>query len=317
MSSCQSTCTDAQRQAIRARALELGFAACGFARAEPVDDVARMRYDDWISSGRNDCMEYTERYRDVRNDPRLLLDGARTVISLAMNYYPQDFQNPEAVQFAYYAYGSDYHDVVKRQLFALGAFIKDLTGAESRACVDTAPIREKYWAQRAGIGFVGRNNLLIIPRRGSYFFLGELVTTLEVTPDEPCTETCGDCRLCETRCPGGALSGGKAVDASRCLSCQLIEQRGDLPEWVSRRIGNRIYGCDECQKCCPHNRHATPTGIADFALRDGLRDITEADIAAMSDEQFRALFRGSAVKRVKLPTLQRNLRSMKKREGDG
>lgn len=312
MNSAESTCFEHQREAVRAHALQLGFTACGFARAEPVGREAQERYDNWISSGHNDCMDYTERYREVRNDPRLLLEGAKTVICVAMNYYPRVKQDPEAPQFAYYAYGSDYHDVVKRQLFALAAFIKQLTGAESRACVDTAPIREKYWAQQAGIGFVGRNNLLIIPNKGSYFFLGELVTTLDVTPDPPCTLDCGNCRLCEKLCPGGALSDGRALDASRCLSCQLIERRGDLPDWVSERIGNHIYGCDECQKCCPHNRFATATDIADFDIREPIRHITPDRISQMSDEEFRAIFRGSAVKRIKLPTLKRNLQSIRK-----
>ena len=316
MTSSQSTCDPSLKETIRQKALQIGFSACGFAKAEPVDSLAKKRYDDWINAGRNDCMDYTERYRDVRDDPRLLIDGAKTVISTATNYYPKTFQSSNSPQFAYYAYGSDYHDVVKKKLFELAAFIKRISGAESRVCVDTAPIREKYWAQRAGIGFVGRNNLLILPGRGSYFFLGEIVTTLSAEPDQPCGDSCGDCRLCETRCPGHALSGGQAVDAARCLSCQLIEQRGELPQWVGGRIGNRIYGCDECQKCCPHNRGAVPTDIEEFSLREGIKNISREEIDSMSDERFRDLFKGSAVRRIKLPNLKRNLHTMQNGDGD-
>lgn len=301
------------KESIRSKALELGFTACGFAKAEPVDAVAQKRYEDWIDEGHNDCMDYATRYCDVRNNPTLLLEGAKTVISVAMNYYPRTFQDSDAPQFAYYAYGSDYHDVVKLRLFALAEYIKISTSEDSRVCVDSAPIREKYWAQRAGIGFVGRNNMLIVPGKGSYFFLGEIVTTLDLNPDEPCTLTCGDCRLCEKVCPGGALKGGKAVDASRCLSCQLIEQRGSMPEWVRNKIGNRIYGCDECQKCCPHNQNPVPTDIEEFAIREKIRHITEAEIDAMTDDDFRSIFRNSAVKRIKLATLKRNLSYLSKK----
>lgn len=311
MISSQYQCCDEIKEKIRAKALELGFSACGFAKVEPVDTVARQWYAKWLDSGHNGCMDYASRYCDIRNNPALLLDDAATIISVALAYYPRTFQDADAPQFAYYAYGTDYHEVVKKRLFALASFIKELSGADSRACVDSAPIREKYWAQRAGIGFVGRNNLLILPGKGSYFFLGELVTTLPLVPDNPCTSTCGDCRLCEKACPGGALSGGNAVDAARCLSCQLIEQRGVLPEWVSKKIGNRVYGCDECQKCCPHNRHAQPTTVDEFTIREQIRHITYDKIDKMTEEEFRTIFSHSAVKRIKLPTLKRNNKAKK------
>lgn len=302
----QYRCSDDIKEKIRAKASELGFAACGFAKVEPVDAVAQEWYEQWLSAGHNDCMEYASRYCDIRNNPALLLEGAKTVISVALAYYPRSFQDVEAAQIAYYAYGTDYHEVVKKRLHMLAACVKELADADCRICVDSAPIREKYWAQRAGIGFVGRNNLLILPGKGSFFFLGELVTTLALQPDNPCDMTCGDCLLCEKACPGGALSGGKALDASRCLSCQLIEQRGELPEWIGGKIGNRVYGCDECQKCCPHNRCPQPTDVEEFALREPLRHITHDEIAEMTDEQFRTIFSHSAIKRIKLTALKRN-----------
>ena len=157
---------------IKVEAEKLGFDACGLALAEPVDEAAMRRYGEWVSSGKNGCMQWAQNYMDVRENPQLLLDGARSVIVVAMNYYPQVFQKPEAPQFAYYAYGRDYHEVMKHRLWRLGEFIERETGCQSRACVDSAPLRERYWAQRAGIGFMGWNNQLIIPGKGSYFFLG-------------------------------------------------------------------------------------------------------------------------------------------------
>lgn len=294
------------REAVRREALAAGFDACGFARAEPVEAWAVEQYDRWIADGANDCMEYAARYRDVRNDPRLLLDGATTIISVAMNYLPPVRQQADRPQFALYAYGRDYHEVVKERLFRLAAFIEKKTGCKSRPCVDTAPIRERYWARRAGIGFVGRNNMLIILGRGSFFFLGELVTTLELPPDEPCTLSCGDCGRCEAACPGDALHGGSAVDARRCLSCQLIERRGELPDRVTGVVGNRVYGCDTCQLVCPHNACAVPSQEPDFAPSPEFLSLTRRAIAEMTPSLFRRIFSHSAVRRTRLDGLRRN-----------
>ena len=295
--------------AIKRRAAELGFDACGFAVAEAVDAESQQRYDAWIAAGKHFAMTYAERYADVRSDPRLLLDGARTMISLAMNYFPAIEQDAQALQIARYAFGRDYHEVLRERLEQLAAFIAGNWGAECRVCVDTAPIREKYWAQRAGVGFVGRNNLLIIPGKGSFFFLGEVVTTLALQPDEPCRLHCGSCHRCVEACPGGALSAdGSALDASRCLSCLLIEYRGEqLPEWVADAKGNRLYGCDQCQLVCPHNASAQPTAVADFAPRHDILSLTPAAVEAMTQECFSRLFAHSAIKRVKLAGLKRNL----------
>ena len=305
MDSCRSVSCDV-REAVRAKALSIGFDACGFACAEPVEQWAVEQYDRWIAAGHNDCMEYAARYRDVRNNPRLLLDGAKTIICVAANYLPAKRQPAYAPQFALYAYGRDYHEVLKERLLLLASFIAKTTGCQSRPCVDTAPLRERYWARKAGIGFIGRNNALILPGRGSFFFLGELVTTLEVKPDEPCSLTCGDCHRCEAACPGGALHDGAALDARQCLSCQLIERRGDLPQWVAAAVGNRVYGCDTCQLVCPHNRNAMPTTIPDFAPSEEFLSLTHEDIACMPPAKFRHLFAHSAVRRTKLEGLHRN-----------
>ena len=291
---------------IKEMAHKLGFDACGIARASRVDDEALLRYHEWLAGGKNGCMQWAENNMEVRDNPEMLLEGAKSVIVVAMNYFPQVFQPADAPQFAYYAYGRDYHEVLKRKLWQLGEFIEKETGCLSRACVDSAPLRERYWAQRAGVGFQGWNNQLIIPGKGSYFFLGVLVTTLEIEPDEPCQEQCMQCGACEKACPSGALHCGEAVDARRCLSCLTIEHKGELPEWVGDVIGNRVYGCDECQKCCPHNSNAMGNTTPEFQPKPEFLALTRSAILEMTQEQFSSIFSHSAVKRAKLAGLQRN-----------
>lgn len=299
--------SDGIAQRIRAEAISLGFDAIGFAKAEPVSDVASREYSQWIEARHHGSMAYMERYSDVRRDPRLLLDGARTVIALALNYYPTVKQDATAPLIAYYAYGRDYHEVVRQRGRELARWLAEEYGAASRVCVDTAPLRERYWAQRAGLGFIGRNNALIIPGRGSWFFLGFLITTLEVEPSKACKGSCGACHRCVDSCPASALSGDGAVDAQRCLSCLTIENREErLPEGT--RLGRRLYGCDTCQVVCPHNSQARPTTIPEFQPSEAILHLTDADVAALTDERFRELFRHSAVRRVKPWQLQRNLR---------
>ena len=292
---------------IKSQAASLGFDACGFATATPVDDEAVARYDQWIELGHNGCMEWAARHRDLRSAPSKLLDGAQTVISLALNYYPSHFQPPDALKVAYYAYGRDYHEVLREKLTELARFIEQISQCTTRPCVDSAPIRERYWAQRAGLGFIGRNNCLIIPGKGSYFFLGEIVTTLQLPPDEPCPLTCGDCGKCIAACPSGALTGDGAADASRCLSCLLIEDHAEeLPDWVSDVADGRVVGCDECQLCCPHNAHAAATRVADFEPTQAVMTLTRDRIAAMTSGDFRRTFAHSAISRLRPKMLRRN-----------
>lgn len=296
------------KEEIREYASECGFDACGFAEAHPADAAAAGEYRRWIAEGKHFCMDYLDRYSDVRDDPRLLLDGARTVISFALNYYPSQFQPDDAPQFAYYAYGKDYHDVVKAKLRDVAAFITERWDASCRVCVDTAPVRERYWAQQAGIGFVGRNNQLILPGRGSYFFLGEIVTDLQVEPDKPCGASCGDCRLCVDACPAEALPGDYgALDARRCISCITIEYRGDFTLEKAAVLGNRVYGCDECQKACPHNRFARPSKTMEFLPSPEFLAMSYDSLSRLTEDGFRRLFKGSAVKRAKYSGLMRNI----------
>lgn len=292
---------------IKSQALSLGFDACGFAAATVVDEEAVLHYDRWLELGHNGCMQWAAGHQDLRHDPTLLLEGAQTVISLAMNYYPTRFQDPEALRVAYYAYGRDYHEVLREKLTELAHFIEEITGCTTRPCVDSAPIRERYWAQRAGIGFIGRNNCLILPGKGSFYFLGEILTTAQLTPDEPCTLTCGDCNKCVENCPSGALETEGAADCTRCLSCLLIENHDqELPEWVGQVVGNRVVGCDECQLCCPHNVHATATSVEDFSPTDAVMTLTRERINGMTAGEFKRTFAHSAIARVRSKGLRRN-----------
>ncbi len=292
---------------IESLSAELGFDAWGVARAEQVANDAARRYRSWVDSGENGCMQWAANHSELRNDPTLLMPGAKSVLVFAANYFPARMRKPELPRFAYYAYGEDYHKVLRRKLKVITRLITQTTGHLCRICVDSAPIHERYWARMAGLGFIGLNNALIIPGKGSYFFLGIILTSLELPASEPCRLSCGECRLCIRSCPAGALTEGKPVDARRCLSCLTIEHSGPLPRWTSQVIGNRAYGCDTCQQCCPHNRHAKPTRIAEFEPSPEFLNLTDAQILAMTDHDFQRIFGRSAVRRAGLERLQRNL----------
>lgn len=298
-SRCQCHSSD-----LRPLADSLGITALGTARLAPVDDAVMRSYAEWIDSGKHGGMAYLDRYHDIRRDPELLLPGAKSIIVAAFNYYPARRQPAEAPQFAYYAYGRDYHDVVRDRLKQLAAEIESRWGGSSRVCVDTAPLFERYWAVKAGIGVRGLNSQLIIPGKGSYFFLGEILTTLDIEPDRPSAGDCGRCGACIKACPAGAIGADGVVDASKCLSYLTIEHRGELPEGIN--LGNRVYGCDECQKACPHNRRAVPTDITEFAPSDVFLSIDLEKLKNLDAEGFSALFRHSAVRRAKLAGLIRN-----------
>lgn len=300
-----SPCSD-MAQGIKALARDLGFDACGFAQAGPVGKEVVYAYEQWLAQGKNACMQWAGNYLDLRFDPQQLFPGTKTVICLAMNYLPGKLLPHDAPQFARYAYGRDYHEIVRDKARAIAQFILDSTGCNCRVCVDSAPMLERYWAQRAGLGFMGLNKMLIIPHRGSYFFLSEILTTLELPADEPCTLTCGSCRACEEHCPAGALHDG-VLDARRCLSCQTIENHDEsLPAGVQDAMGNHIYGCDECQLCCPHNRWAVPSRIEEFQPSEEFLNLTLEHIQSMTRDEFNRIFRHSPVKRAKLAGLQRN-----------
>ncbi len=300
------------REVIRHEALSLGFDACGFARVEVVDTVTQTDYRQWLEAGNHAQMKYLANHLDLRDNPALLHPNARTVICVALNYYPAQHSAPGNPRFAYYAYGKDYHDVVREKLKQLAQFIQPYSLESGRICCDTAPVRERYWAMRAGIGFIGKNGQLIIPGKGSYFFLGELLTTLDLPPDNPIPASCGDCTRCLDSCPTHALFTPGKLDARRCISCQTIENREEIAPEVASRMGNRIYGCDTCQLCCPHNQGAQPTNCPELAPSKAFLSLDEAKLEEMTPDDFSRIFRHSAVKRAKYTGLKRNFEIWKK-----
>ena len=285
--------------------LDAGACAAGFARACPVSDQARDLYDGWIAKGCHGAMSYLDRYHDVRCDPRLLMPDASTVIVAAFNYTPLRVQPSGVPRIAAYALGRDYHEVVRERLEAAAAGIRDVYGGVTRVCVDTAPIRERYWAVRAGVGFIGVNNQLIVPGVGSMCFLGEIIWSVEVDPDEPSAGCCDGCLRCVAECPGGAIAPDGSFDARKCHSYLTIEYRGELPDDL--RLGDRVYGCDVCQSVCPHNIGAPATSIAEFHAKDEIMCLDAEKLRQMAPEEFSRIFRHSAVKRTRLSGLQRNL----------
>ena len=296
---------------IKKEALRLGFDACGISPAD--NSGEEERYMKWIADNWHADMNYMARNIDKRIDPRLLVDGAKSIISIALNYYPHKKQASHAPQFAYYAYGKDYHDVIRGKLKELFDFIAakqpNVTG---RYFSDSAPVLERFWAAQAGIGFVGKNSLLIIPGKGSYFFLGELIIDIELDYDKPIPENCGSCTRCLDGCPTGAIEEPYKVDANKCISYQTIENRGEISSHVAPRLKNYVFGCDICQKVCPWNRASTPHTTHEFMPNDSFMDLDLKKLLEMEEEEYREIFKGSAVKRTKFSGLKRNVIAVSK-----
>lgn len=307
-----TTPTDSEiKEAVRRLVLDAGASRVAFAEATETSDADRRVMAEWLDAGRHGEMGYMERYGDLRSDPRLLLDGAKTVICCAFDYR-QAASHP---LFADYAIGLDYHEVIRQRLSVAAAEITGRWGGETRICVDTAPIRERYWAAASGLGFIGLNGQIIVEGIGSKVFLAEILWTEAIIPDRPAErQNCGNCGACVRACPGNALDGRCGVDARRCLSYLTIEYRGKLPDGL--RLNGRIYGCDICQDVCPHNRRDAATAIDEFRPSPELQALTAEDIIEMEPQDFNRLFRHSAVKRTKLTGLQRNALSLLRLDQD-
>lgn len=299
------------RERLRSRILDTGAAAVGFAAAAPLPADARERFSQWIANGRHGNMDYMSRHEPLVADPATVLEGVRTVISIAYPYYPPVRRDPQLPRIALYAYGRDYHKTIRSRLRALCREVEAEFDAATRICADTAPVAERYWAMRSGIGRLGRNGCIIIDGHGSYVFLSEILTSLSLPPNEPSTRTCLDCGACQRACPGNAIQPDGTVDSRLCLSYLTIEHRGKMTAEQSRVMQSpdgraTLYGCDICQKVCPHNRDVPPTTIADFSPRLGMLTIDAADIAAMSEEQWDEFTRGSAMRRADFAALRRH-----------
>lgn len=299
-------------QQIKDFAHSLGFDACGICKAESITDAEKQYAKAWLNNGYQADMHYMENHFDKRCDPTLLVEGAKSVICVALNYYPEQKQAETHPQFAYYAYGKDYHDVMKDKLNKLFDYIKSLIpNIEGRAFCDTAPVLERYWAAKAGIGFIGKNSLLIIPKKGSYFFLGELIVDVELEYDTPLSLSCGNCTRCLDACPTKAIVEPKVINANRCISYQTIENKGEIGETIIPDLNNRFYGCDICQQVCPYNRYARPNKTPEFAPSEAFLSLSLERLESLSIEEYQHVFKGSAVKRAKYSGLMRNLKALK------
>jgi epoxyqueuosine reductase len=301
---------------IKTRALELGFSACGITKAEHLEkDEVRLK--NWLLHGYQGGMSYMERNMEKRTDPRLLCEGAKSVITVLLNYYPTEpLPEENNYKIARYAYGRDYHDVIKDKLKKLVEDIKleignwklEIGNLSARAFVDSAPVLDKAWAERAGLGWIGKNTCLIHPKMGSFLFVGEIISNLELEYDDSkVNDLCGGCTRCIDACPTGALVGPRELDARKCISYLTIEYKGELPESEKEKFQGWIFGCDICQTVCPWNRFAKPTQIEAFRPSEELKSMDKEKWHALDKVQFQKLFKGSAVKRAKFEGLRRNI----------
>jgi epoxyqueuosine reductase len=297
---------------VRARALEVGFDLCGVARAERHPRLARLA--DWIHQGLAGEMTYLRGSLDDRLDPARVLPTVRSIVSVAAVYnttapLSASVSDPERVAIARYAWGDDYHDVLKTRLRALLAWMAGEAGKgfEALTMADNGPVQERVFAEQAGLGWIGKNTCLINPQLGSWIFLGEILTNLDLEPDDPGVDQCGTCVRCLEACPTGAIPAPYVVDATKCLSYATIELRGDVPEQLRRAVGPQIFGCDICQDVCPWNRRAAVSDDAAWQPRDGLAHPKLIDLCQRSDEDWRGVIEDSALRRAGLRRLRRSL----------
>lgn len=302
-----------KKRLIVGEAKKLGFARIGFARASSLDHSAH-NLAKWLDLGYQGEMTYMENHFDLRTDPRNLVQNAKTVIVLSFNYATKETQKDiTAPKIAKYAYGKDYHNVLKKKLKKLFSFVQSVcNGCLGRYFTDSAPILERDWAELAGLGWKGKNTLLIHPQAGSYFFLAEIIIDAELPYDSPMRDYCGSCRKCIDACPTDAIhEKGYLLDARRCISYLTIELRKNIPEEFKDKMDQWAFGCDICQDVCPWNRFSKPHNEPDFFPKQDLLDMKEESWYAIKEEEFNNLFEGSAVKRTGYNGFMRNLLFLK------
>jgi epoxyqueuosine reductase len=299
---------------LKEKARSLGFFLCGIARAELMQEEA-VNLEKWLSQNYHGEMTYMANHFDKRIDPTVLVPQAKSVISLAYNYFQEEKQSDdEAPKIAMYAYGKDYHKVVRKKLNQLFGWIKETFGdVDGRVFVDSAPILERDWAKRSGLGWVGKNTMLIHPKKGSYFFLAEIILDLDFQYDHPISDYCGTCTRCIDACPTEAINPkGYFMDGSKCISYLTIELKNQIPPDYQHKMDNWMFGCDICQQVCPWNRFATPHDEPDFIPSETLIAMTKNEWIELTEPAYNNLFEGSAVKRAKFAGLKRNIEYLKK-----
>lgn len=294
---------------IKSFTAQLGFEYCGIAKAQQLEEDAR-RLENWLHKGMHGGMQYMENYFDLRIDPAKLVPGARSVITLLINYFPEQSQDAGVPKVAKYAFGKDYHEVIREKLHHLLSFIRENIGeVHGRGFVDSAPVLERSWAQRAGLGWIGRNGNLINKQQGSFFFIATLIVDLELIYDDPfAKDFCGTCRRCIDACPTDAILENKVVDGSKCISYFTIELKANLiPGEMKGKFDDWFFGCDTCQDVCPWNRFAQPTQEPAFQPIAELLHFTVEEWESLTEDAFKKIFRHSPLKRSKFQGIQRNL----------
>ena len=304
-------------EAIKKTARELGFADCGFSRAEALPEDAR-RLKAWLQKGSHAGMAYMANHFEKRTDPTLLVDGARTVISLLYNYYTDRVaEDPEAPILSKYAYGKDYHFVMKEKMHLLFDFIKSMhPEAEGRVFVDSAPVLDRAWAKRAGLGWIGKNSNLISRSAGSFVFIGEIILNLELEYNQiPESDFCGSCTRCIEACPTEAILDMRSIDSERCISYHTIENKGEISSELEGKLSGRVFGCDICQDVCPWNRKAESHQEPAFNPDGELLEMSKESWLNLSREEYQLLFLESAVQRAGYDKIKGNLAFLQKKQG--
>lgn len=297
---------------IKTEAKRLGFLSCGISKAGFLEEEA-PRLEAWLNANRHGQMSYMENHFDKRLDPTKLVDGAKSVVSLLLNYYPSQTQNPDSYKISKYAYGQDYHFVIKDKLKDLMAFIhREIGEVDGRVFVDSAPVLDKAWAAKSGLGWIGKNSNLLSKQVGSFFFIAELIIDLDLEYDHSVTDHCGSCTACLDACPTEAIVAPYVVDGSKCISYFTIELRDNLPMDMKGKFDDWMFGCDVCQDVCPWNRFSKPHQEPLFEANKDLLSFSKKDWEEMTVDVFRKTFKDSAVKRTKLEGLARNIRFLKR-----
>lgn len=292
---------------IKSKALAFGFQSCGISKADFLEEEA-PRLENWLKNNFNGEMRYMENHFDKRLDPRLLVEGSKSVISLSYNYFPEELQTNKDFKLSKYAYGEDYHEVIKEKLRSLVAELQEEIGEFAfRVFVDSAPILEKAWAKKSGIGWVGKNSNLITKKNGSFYFLAEIICDLDLIQDSPVTDHCGSCTKCIDACPTQAIISDKIIDGSKCISYATIELKDQIPDFFKDKMEDWMFGCDICQDVCPWNRFSAPTLEEKFRPNSEIKNFTKQEWKDITQEIFSSVFRKSAVKRTKFSGLKRNL----------
>jgi epoxyqueuosine reductase len=296
-------------ESIKSKAKDLGFLSCGISKADFLEEEA-PRLEQWLNQNHHGEMAYMANHFDKRLDPRVLVPGAKSVVSLLLNYHSKEKQTDvEAPKIASYAFGDDYHKVIKDKLKQLMSFIhKEIGEVQGRVFVDSAPVMDKAWAAKSGLGWIGKNTNLISKKAGSFFFIAELILDLELEHDLPATDHCGSCTACIDACPTDALIAPYQIDGSKCISYVTIELKNEIPTDFHGKMDNWAFGCDVCQTVCPWNRFATPHSEPAFNPTDELLSLSKNQWEEMTQEVFSVIFKNSAIKRTKFEGLKRNIK---------